>query len=357
MISVPRSQAKRSPHDMLSHALALASAGMLVFPLHSPEAAGCSCRRPTCSQPGKHPRWMRGIMEHGSLSATTDPELIRRLWDRGPTSNIGIRTGEKSNLIMIGPDGTQGIADLAALVDQHGPLPETPVAVSGGGGRHYLFRHPGVVVKNKANHRGLKIDVRGEGGLFVAPPSLHRSGNRYAWERHPADVPIVSPPPWLVSWMSEPPRPPAPIRQYPRYPSGDREARGSIRLRDPKGLLLDCISRIVTGEQFTVATYTDDTEELRKRITSLVLEGDRLVLFDNLVGRFGNAVLDAALTATSWKDRLLGVIPDLAVLTKTSERHIHRLRDAGKIPGCVRLGRAVRFSKKIIDAWLAGEDS
>jgi hypothetical protein len=74
-----------------------------------------------------------------------------------------------------------------------------------------------------------------------------------------------------------------------------------------KGLLLDCITKIVTGERFTIATYTCDEDELRKRITSLALAGDRLVLFDNLEGRFGNAVLDAALTATSWKDRLLGV--------------------------------------------------
>jgi hypothetical protein len=74
-----------------------------------------------------------------------------------------------------------------------------------------------------------------------------------------------------------------------------------------KGLLLDCIARIVTGERFTIATYTDNADELRKRITSMVLAGDRLVLFDNLEGKFGNAVLDAALTGTAWKDRLLGV--------------------------------------------------
>jgi hypothetical protein len=74
-----------------------------------------------------------------------------------------------------------------------------------------------------------------------------------------------------------------------------------------KGLLLDTISRIVTGERFTIATYTSDEDELRKRITSLVLAGDRLVLFDNLEGKFGNAVLDAALTGTAWKDRILGV--------------------------------------------------
>jgi hypothetical protein len=73
-----------------------------------------------------------------------------------------------------------------------------------------------------------------------------------------------------------------------------------------KGLLLNCISRIITGEPFTIATYTSDEDELRKRITSMVLAGDRLVLFDNLEGKFGNAVLDAALTGTAWKDRVLG---------------------------------------------------
>jgi hypothetical protein len=73
-----------------------------------------------------------------------------------------------------------------------------------------------------------------------------------------------------------------------------------------KGLLLNTISRILTGEPFTIVTYTDDEAELRKRILSLVLAGDRLVLLDNLAGSFGNAVLDAALTGTSFKDRVLG---------------------------------------------------
>jgi hypothetical protein len=73
-----------------------------------------------------------------------------------------------------------------------------------------------------------------------------------------------------------------------------------------KGLLLNCSSLIICGERFTIATYTSNEEELRKRITALALAGDRLVLFDNLEGKFGNQVLDAALTGTTWKDRLLG---------------------------------------------------
>jgi hypothetical protein len=82
----------------------------------------------------------------------------------------------------------------------------------------------------------------------------------------------------------------------------DSNVRGS-----GKGLSLDCIAYIVSGDRFTVASWTKDEDELRKRITSLAMSGDRLILFDNLSGAFGNATLDAALTATTWKDRILGV--------------------------------------------------
>jgi hypothetical protein len=74
-----------------------------------------------------------------------------------------------------------------------------------------------------------------------------------------------------------------------------------------KGLLFHAICRIITGKDFTVCTYTDDQDELRKRILALAMAGDRLVLLDNLEGKFGNGTLDAALTATSWKDRVLGI--------------------------------------------------
>jgi excisionase family DNA binding protein len=46
-------------------------------------------------------------------------------------------------------------------------------------------------------------------------------------------------------------------------------------------------------------------------------------------------------------------VPDIAVITKTSDRHIWRQIDLGVIPGVFRLGRLVRISKPIFDAWLA----
>ncbi|MBX9581988.1 MAG: hypothetical protein K2X87_16915 [Gemmataceae bacterium] len=73
-----------------------------------------------------------------------------------------------------------------------------------------------------------------------------------------------------------------------------------------KGLLADTIGLPRTGRRFPVMSYTPDREELRKKITTLAVEGERLVLLDNLAGAVGNDVLDMALTADRWKDRVLG---------------------------------------------------
>jgi hypothetical protein len=72
-----------------------------------------------------------------------------------------------------------------------------------------------------------------------------------------------------------------------------------------KGLLLDCIALNITGENFAVMPYSSEEEEMRKKITSILLTAERLVLFDNLVG-FGCSALDALVTAGRWTDRLLG---------------------------------------------------
>lgn len=73
-----------------------------------------------------------------------------------------------------------------------------------------------------------------------------------------------------------------------------------------KGLLADAVALPVLGRRFSAMTYTPDRDELRKRITSVAAEGERMVLLDNLSGAIGNDQLDAALTADRWKDRLLG---------------------------------------------------
>lgn len=47
-------------------------------------------------------------------------------------------------------------------------------------------------------------------------------------------------------------------------------------------------------------------------------------------------------------------IGELAELLGVSERHVHRLKDAKEIPGLLKLGGRIVFSKVQIDKWLAG---
>jgi len=81
----------------------------------------------------------------------------------------------------------------------------------------------------------------------------------------------------------------------------DANTRGS-----GKSLLADINALVVTGREATRLTSPKDDEECRKRVTALVTNSDRIVLVDNIAGRFGCAAIDAALTGTVWKDRRLG---------------------------------------------------
>jgi len=46
-------------------------------------------------------------------------------------------------------------------------------------------------------------------------------------------------------------------------------------------------------------------------------------------------------------------VADLAEMLGVSERHVHRLKQAKEIPGLIRLGGRIVFSKVVIDKWLA----
>ncbi len=50
-------------------------------------------------------------------------------------------------------------------------------------------------------------------------------------------------------------------------------------------------------------------------------------------------------------------VPDLAALMKCSEKHVRRKAEANEIPGVIRFGRLVRFSKLLVNEWLANGPS
>lgn len=177
--------------DMHSKARTLAKLGFSLIPLHSIRKDGtCSCGKPDCSSPGKHPN---RSAPHGVKDASADPDVIDQWFVMGEP-NIGIATGERSDVIVIDIDPEHGgDRSWQNLQDRYGEFPETWTVRTGSGGYHYYYQH----VLRTRNRVGLfpGVDVRTDDGYVVAPPSLHVSGNRYEWVISPKDMdgPAVMP--------------------------------------------------------------------------------------------------------------------------------------------------------------------
>ena len=166
--------------------------GWPVLPLHTPGPRGCSCTATGCGSAGKHPRTGRGLHD-----ASTDPDQIRAWWTRWPDANVGVATGASSRLLVFDVDLPDGPTSLAELEAEHRGLPSTCEQRTGSGGRQLLFAHPGGTVGNRA--RLLPgIDVRGDGGYIVVPPSIHAIGSRYQWRGR---IPPAEPPGWLLALL------------------------------------------------------------------------------------------------------------------------------------------------------------
>lgn len=192
--------------DALAHAIQYAQLGFKVFPCHSCISGVCTCGRLDCSSVGKHP-----LTPHGVKDATTDADAIRAWWERWPFANIAIATGFGKWVLDVDPKHG-GLATLADLEAQHGALPQTLTARTGSDGRHNWFRGEGV-----RNAVGVcpGIDVRGEGGYVIVPPSLHKSANAYAWMT-PLDTPVAEPPAWLLVLL-------------PSFREGNAQSQGEAR--------------------------------------------------------------------------------------------------------------------------------
>ncbi|MCK0174785.1 bifunctional DNA primase/polymerase [Mycolicibacterium sp. F2034L] len=150
------------PPRLLDAALRYATWGWPVFPL-----------KPRAKQPATR---------NGFKDATTDPDRVRRWWERHPDSNIGLPTGHTFDVIDIDvPAGPASFAQL--LADDAVPDVHGQVATASGGLHLYI---PATGEGNKA---GIEpgIDYRGAGGYVVAPPSwLGERGRSWSWITAPS---------------------------------------------------------------------------------------------------------------------------------------------------------------------------
>jgi hypothetical protein len=145
------------PPRLLAAGLRYAGWGWPVFPL-----------KPRAKQPATR---------NGFKDATTDPDRIRRWWERHPSSNIGLPTGHAFDVIDIDvPHGPTSFAQL--LKDDTVPDVHGQVATASGGLHLYI------PATGEGNRAGIEpgIDYRGAGGYVVAPPStLGERGRIWTW--------------------------------------------------------------------------------------------------------------------------------------------------------------------------------
>ena len=162
--------AEASP--LVQAALDYAADGLAVFPCHGTDDAGrCSCGMPDCASPGKHPR-----TDHGLKDATTDEAIIRQWWTRWPEANIAINMGA-SGLVGIDVDTRHGNPGddtwYATRTELGGDLEATTMTETPNKGFHVWYRADGhrIGCDLKGELIGPGVDVKGEGGYLLVPPS------------------------------------------------------------------------------------------------------------------------------------------------------------------------------------------
>jgi putative DNA primase/helicase len=165
---------KVTRQDLLQAALRYAAQGIPVFRL----------------RPDKKP-----ATKHGFKDATTDEKQIRSWWAKH-AYGIGMATGKPSLRIVLDIDGPKGEASFSKLEAKYGPLPKT-LEVRTEHGRHLWLLWPGVRVQCSNDGRfGEGIDMRGDGGYAVVPPTVYESGKgQYAIV---SEAPIAAAPAWLI---------------------------------------------------------------------------------------------------------------------------------------------------------------
>lgn len=213
----PAQTRDRAEYSVLDAALSYAALGWPVFRLNG------KSKTP--------PKGSRGFKD-----AATDEQVVRAAFREHPRSNLGVDLGGARLLLVDIDPRNGGQESFDALVEEHGALPPTPRALTGGGGWHYFLSNPNGL-RSKTIAPG--IDVKGHGGYALLPPSKHPSGERYKWESSPDEVATADPPEWLLerltgsserdaAWKPSGARPSAEVLAWLRdgdWPIGEQESR------------------------------------------------------------------------------------------------------------------------------------
>lgn len=193
----PGSNQRRGDEPTLEAALRYARRGWKIFPARI---------KP------KKMSYVAGLREGGPRwGMTSDPALIREYWERWPRARIGLPTGMENGIFVADADTLaghriDGVGNFARMCEARGGLPATRTSRSPTGSLHWFFRHPVVLrVRSSASAIAPGVDVKGDGGMVIVPPSVGLRGGRYEWTSA-EDAGEAEAPAWLLDLVTEPAR-------------------------------------------------------------------------------------------------------------------------------------------------------
>jgi hypothetical protein len=160
-------------------AIAYATRGFAVFP---------------CVPRGKVP-----ATPHGCRDATKDLAQITAWWRENQNYNVAVATGTVSKVFVLDVDGLDARASLRKLEEQHGSIPATVESITPRGS-HLFFKCENGSIRNSAGAIAPGIDIRGDCGYVILPPSIHPSGRPYVWSVDSADH-FAEAPAWLIGLL------------------------------------------------------------------------------------------------------------------------------------------------------------
>jgi hypothetical protein len=163
------------------------------------------------------------LTEHGLHDAVSGEAAARALFHRPGVAMIGVPTGAASGFVVIDLDVKDGRPGLEWLAANEHRIPPTRRHGTKSGGVHLLFEHPaGRRIRNSASRIAPGVDVRGDGGYVIVPPS---PGYSITSDAMPAPLPA-----WLLETLDPPAPAPAPVQPRKAPVSGDGSPYGLAAL-------------------------------------------------------------------------------------------------------------------------------
>ena len=154
--------------------------------------------------------------------ASCDADTIRKWAQKYERCNWAVLCGADSEIWVLDVDGEPGSVSLRSLVEQHGEEWTRTLTVQTARGMHLYFAYPtGKTIRNSAGKLGAGLDVRGDGGYCIIPPSVHPDGPIYEWRSLNGHAPS-SAPGWLLEAIASAARPVVRASEIGILPEGRR---------------------------------------------------------------------------------------------------------------------------------------